>query len=390
VQLDAMARSEPTILTNPHIPALDGLRGIAIFLVLTYHFGLLRFGWLGVGLFFTLSGFLITEILLETKSLPIRQYLGRFYWRRILRIFPLYFGFILLVTLVFLLTGRPTGVAEQLPWLSTFSYNFYMGLEHQAGLQQVFHVLWSISTEEQFYLVWPLVVFLMPRKVLVVIAIGLIVAAPLIRYLEPEIVRSLGIEVVSDGKLIYYFPFGQVDAFAIGTLFALAKKAPWIRKPQTWGLLLMVPALFVILRQFYLSLGPNGVPFPIHLGFPVSSTLDGFHIWGYTAGYLAFGGLLIILLFGSPRLWARKFVESNAARWFGKFSFGLYVFHWPLLLAMELIWPLSENLGLRLVQFCAYTTLLSAIAWLSYTYFESWFLGKKDAFFKYKSQFTPR
>jgi peptidoglycan/LPS O-acetylase OafA/YrhL len=363
------------------IPALDGVRGIAIFLVLTYHFGLLRFGWLGVGLFFALSGYLITNLLLETKEMRLSSYLGRFYWRRFLRIFPLYFGFVLAVTLVYLATGWPSGVGEQFPWLATFTYNFYMGLEHQAGLQQVFHVLWSISTEEQYYLIWPLVVWLLPRKWLTVIVLLLIFAAPVIRFYEPDWVRSLGIVVASEGKLIYYFPFGQVDAFAIGALIALAKNAPWKRNVMWWGLALMIPAVAVIVRQLLLSIGPNGIPMPIHLGFPVNSVEDGFHIWGYTAGYLAFGGLLILVLFGGPSLWIRKFTEWGPARWLGKISFGLYVFHWPLLLAMELIWPLSENLIIRILQFCVYGFVLSALAWASYTFYESWFLRKKNLLF---------
>ena len=344
-----MASSTRQLLMDTKIPALDGVRGIAIFLVLTYHFGLLRFGWLGVGLFFALSGYLITNLLLETKEMRLSSYLGRFYWRRFLRIFPLYFGFVLAVTLVYLATGWPGGVGEQFPWLATFTYNFYMGLEHQAGLQQVFHVLWSISTEEQYYLIWPLVVWLLPRKWLTVIVLLLIFAAPVIRFYEPDWVRSLGIVVASEGKLVYYFPFGQVDAFAIGALIALAKNAPWKRKAMWWGLALMIPAVAVIVRQLLLSIGPNGIPMPIHLGFPVNSVEDGFHIWGYTAGYLAFGGLLILVLFGGPSLWIRKFTEWEPARWLGKISFGLYVFHWPLLLAMELIWPLSENLIIRIL-----------------------------------------
>ncbi|HEX2898882.1 MAG TPA: acyltransferase family protein, partial [Bacteroidia bacterium] len=71
-----MAKPPLSILPEKNIPALDGLRGVAILLVLTYHFGLVRFGWLGVGLFFALSGYLITNLLLETKALPLGQYMG--------------------------------------------------------------------------------------------------------------------------------------------------------------------------------------------------------------------------------------------------------------------------------------------------------------------------
>lgn len=376
-----MAKPPLSILPEKNIPALDGLRGLAILLVLTYHFGLVRFGWLGVGLFFALSGYLITNLLLETKALPLGQYMGRFYWRRVLRIFPLYFGFVFAVMLVYLCIGWPSGAGTQFPWLATFTYNFYMGLEHQAGLQQVFHVLWSISTEEQYYIVWPLLVWLLPRKGLAWLAFGMILTAPLIRHLEPDAVRSLGIEVDSEGKLIYYFPFGQVDAFAVGALLALVQNGPWKRQPLVWGLGLCIPALAVMVRQLILSLGPNGIPLPNHLGFPVNTTQDGFHIWGYTAGYLSFAGLLILALHGNAKLWIRRVCEWAPARQMGRISFGLYVFHWPLLLVMEQFWPLSGNLPLRLVQWTAYMAVLFAMAWLSYRYYESWFLRQKSRFF---------
>lgn len=79
--------------TLPYVPALDGLRGIAIILVLALHYSLLPCGWIGVQIFFVLSGYLITKILLQEKTRPLGEYLKRFYVRRSLRIFPLYFFF---------------------------------------------------------------------------------------------------------------------------------------------------------------------------------------------------------------------------------------------------------------------------------------------------------
>lgn len=376
-----MVAFSPQTIGDRNIPALDGLRGVAILLVVTYHFGLLRFGWMGVGLFFTLSGYLITRILLETKAQPFGAYMGRFYWRRMLRIFPLYFGFVLAVMGVYAVTGKPTGAGVQFPWLCTFTYNFYMGVAHRAGFQQIFHVLWSISTEEQFYLVWPLLVWLIPRKGMVGLAIGVVMLSPLIRHLEPLCTRSLGISMGSDGKLIYYWPFGQLDAFAVGGLVALAGKAPWTRHPRWWGWVLCLPVLAIMVRQLCLSLGPAGVPLPDHLGFPVGSTAEGFHLWGYSASYLCFGGLLILVLYGSARHWVRRSMEWRPLRFLGRISYGVYVFHWPLLLVLEQMSPLSGNLLLRLAQWLLYMAVLLLLAWLSFRYYEMWFLRQKPRLF---------
>lgn len=363
------------------VPALDGLRGLAVMLVLAYHFGLLRFGWLGVGLFFTLSGFLITRLLLETKQLSLGNYLGRFYWRRILRIFPLYFGFVLAVMAVYLLTGKPSGAGVQFPWLATFTFNIYMGLEEQAGLQRIFKVLWSISTEEQYYLLWPLVVWLLPRRVLGWVAVGMILAAPMIRYLEADAVRSLGIDVFSDGKLVYYFPFGQVDAFALGACMALFERLIVGRRALWLGLVMLLPAFVVMIRQAIVSILPGGPPYPTHMGFPFSAVREGFHVWGYSAGYLFFAGVMLLALAGSGRMLLRRTLEWGPARLVGRISYGMYVFHWPILLVFEEVSPLSDMLLLRLLQWKLFLAIVLAFSYLSHRYFESWFLRQKERFF---------
>ncbi len=363
------------------IPALDGLRGAAVMLVITYHFGFLRFGWTGVGLFYVLSGYLITSILLETRDLGLGKYLGRFYWRRTLRIFPLYFGFVLAVMAVWLLTGRPSGAGNQFPWLATFTYNLQMAVSHKAGLEQTFHHLWSISTEEQFYLLWPLLVWLLGRRGIGGLAIAMILLAPAIRYFEPALFQSLGIQMTTPGKLIYYLPFGHIDAFAIGGIVAAVVSGPWTRRPLLWGLGAAIPVAVIVLREL-MRFATGQIPeLTDHLGFPMSSTTDGFHIWGYSAAYLLYGGMLVLVLYGPSSLWIKRLASWEPAGWVGKISYSMYVFHWPLLLVLESMMPLHTNLLLRLVQFKVYMIVLVGLSWVSHRYFESWFLKQKERFF---------
>lgn len=368
-----------------YVPALDGVRAAAVMLVITYHFGIFRFGWTGVGLFFVLSGYLITTILLEQRGQNFGAYLGRFYWRRALRILPIYFGFLLSVMAIWLATGYPTGAGKQFPWLATFTFNIYMALSHRAGLEQIFHHLWSISNEEQFYLLWPLLVWILGRRWTGWLAAMLIVSGPVIRLLEPSMVESLGLQADVAGRFIYYFPVGHFDAFAIGGLLAAFTTAPWRRNALLWGLLLCIPATIIVLRVIALYVAGITSEIPIHLGFPMSSTEDGFHIWGYSAAYICFGGVMILVLWGSERLWIRRIADWGPTRFIGQISYGMYIYHWPLLLVLEKFWPLSENLGIRLLQFKLYMIALVIGSWASHRFFESWFLRQKDRFFAAKA-----
>src|SRR5204863_5604124 len=104
-----------------------------------------------------------TSILLSETERPFRQYLGRFYWRRILRIFPVYFGYLLIVGILYLLLKQPSEFPQVLPSLLTYTYNFYL-VPPDRSLGGIFPHLWSLSVEEQFYLLCPLLIFaLTPR-----------------------------------------------------------------------------------------------------------------------------------------------------------------------------------------------------------------------------------
>jgi peptidoglycan/LPS O-acetylase OafA/YrhL len=200
-EITSTAESRLLASINRYVPTLDGLRGIAILVVMLFHymtgsyhwpvlkqvFRLCRMGWLGVDLFFVLSGFLITGILLHTKSRP--HYFRNFYVRRTLRIFPLYYVVLLGVFTVGALVSSlhtPTFLALQhrQVYLWTYSVNwvnwFRSDLLFVADWIEANH-FWSLAVEEQFYLVWPTVVFLLSSRTLSSLCVVLVGGAWVLR-----------------------------------------------------------------------------------------------------------------------------------------------------------------------------------------------------------------
>src|SRR5687767_14913517 len=166
-------------LIRPYYPALDGLRGVAILLVVIYHnFGFISqsyFGWLGVDLFFVLSGFLITDILLRTVNDP--KFLSNFYMRRVLRIFPLYYASLLL----FLFIVAPL-TSDKIEWnyyqenqvyLWTYLQN-WLYIFKEPGSAAILNHYWSLAVEEQFYIFWPLVILLLKKPKYLLAFIGIL------------------------------------------------------------------------------------------------------------------------------------------------------------------------------------------------------------------------
>jgi peptidoglycan/LPS O-acetylase OafA/YrhL len=181
------------------IPQLDGLRGVAIAIVVVYHHvnfavdaGAPRIvkilvrptslGWSGVDLFFVLSGFLIGGILLDARESP--NYFRVFYRRRVCRIFPLYFAFlaVILLTAHFASLQLETFFMPAIPWpaLATFCQNFWMAIHNELGAVAV-NPTWSLAVEEQFYLTLPAIIYFVRQPHLIWVLTGGIVLAPLIR-----------------------------------------------------------------------------------------------------------------------------------------------------------------------------------------------------------------
>ena len=192
------------------IPALDGLRGIAIILVMLHHFtyyrptsgidaligSVLFFGWTGVDLFFVLSGFLITGILLDTRG--SERYFTSFYARRTLRIFPLYYLvlFLAFVVLPKFPAVHPVlaGQADVPPQWPYWLYLTNFSIADRGWVHGWVDVAWSLAIEEQFYLVWPLVIWLCPPRLVAWLCTAIFVAEVFAR----SFARAADVPVAAD------------------------------------------------------------------------------------------------------------------------------------------------------------------------------------------------
>ena len=226
-----------------HIPALDGVRALAILLVMGVHTdvffrsqptagtrlvdAVMGFGWGGVDLFFVLSGFLITGILFDTRAAP--GYYTSFYARRALRIFPLYYVALAVILLVLPILGAMWHHAtpklfEHQAWLWTYTTNIGIALHGRWELAATGQTVlfWSLAVEEQFYLVWPFLVAALSPRALTRLAGAMVVGALLLR---------LGLVFWGDHVVaVYVSTLTRMDALAMGALVALAARRAGCRR----------------------------------------------------------------------------------------------------------------------------------------------------------------
>jgi peptidoglycan/LPS O-acetylase OafA/YrhL len=372
-----MVRPAPSQL---HVPPLDGLRGIAVLLVMFSHFagsmvvlglnspGLapFRIGWCGVDVFFALSGFLITGILLDTKGSP--DFFRNFYARRVLRIFPLYYGALLVVmALRLLIPGDPVwGLSGSLAapgsllWPIAYLENYAIFLQGPLATGILTHY-WSLAVEEHFYLLWPLIVWLGSRRQIAIVAVLAIIGSIALR----ASVYANGVDVAYVAGLT---PL-RLDGLAIGAIASL-----WLRAPVSSR---------TLSRSAWIALGIAGVAL---LGSILGRhTLSQFDPVMWTFGYTLVAALSasVILVAMAPGP-LRNILSIGVLRWLGKYSFGLYIWH-PILAVMLLhsriaLVATGQSTGAIILAtgFAFCMTLL--VAWLSYQLWEKRFLRLKKYF----------
>jgi peptidoglycan/LPS O-acetylase OafA/YrhL len=345
--------------------SLDGMRGLAVSLVVLFHFGLFPAGWVGVQIFFVLSGYLITSILLLEKDRPFGKYVGRFYWRRSLRIFPLYFAFLAAASASYVAFAKPESFSADWPFLATYTTNF--GRLRATDIGPAFIHLWSLAVEEQFYLIWPLLVYFMPLVAFKRTVIAIIALTPFVRLTLYFVFQGHDSEWI--GRNIYCLPISQLDAFAAGAAIATWRLQDSLK--NTGRLLVVVlivttiSGAVVVLHDhiFYRSAVKTSLGFAMYL----------LSAWGFVWGYSLLNVLFALgIVCALQRLAPLRILENSALVRLGTISYGIYVYHVPALLLVKTL-PISPTA--LFVVFCAATFAISEV---SHRYLEAPFLAMKN------------
>jgi peptidoglycan/LPS O-acetylase OafA/YrhL len=311
-----------------YIPEIDGLRALAILGVLFFHLHL-RFnslGWTGVELFFVLSGFLITRILLSTRGKP--HYFRTFYTRRTLRIFPIYYLVIILVALA----GGERGVA---PYYLTYSQTITQLRSSFADAPMLGHT-WTLAIEEQFYLVWPLVILMVTGRRLLGVLGAMFIGSLAIRYA----LQSHASPFLIDGWIGV-----QLDTFALGALLAYLLTERPRQQVQRWcGWALLAGSAAVIGLVGAVGLNPFWTPYQwAHTPYGP---------WVITIFALTSVGVTGMAATRHPLV---SWLSAKPLVALGKISYGLYLYHPFVFAAVSqvmdrlgrfplrgVVWPLAD------------------------------------------------
>jgi peptidoglycan/LPS O-acetylase OafA/YrhL len=311
-----------------HWPALDGLRGTAVLAVLFEHVYQnwdpvvwLRPAHLGVELFFVLSGFLITRVLLNNRPEAVeggsfRRVLGVFYLRRAIRIFPIYY---LTLAVMIALSPWVNGLQGHHLWRLGYLTNFHMALHNTQDTY--YGHLWTLAVEEQFYLIWPFVILCLPRRWLLPALLQVIALAPLWRGLA----SCMGLNELWIRK-----PFwASVDCLGAGALMALYRWQPEaFRLPSRWTM-----RMILIMCGLLLIAGLQGrwvedgqyltIPF-LNREATGQSLVASLTLGTIETPFLV---LLVMICISKDESWFKALMCWRPLRQLGKVSYGFYLYH---------------------------------------------------------------
>jgi peptidoglycan/LPS O-acetylase OafA/YrhL len=378
-------------MNNGYIKSLDGVRAIAIVLVMTFHAEITHFGWMGVQLFFVLSGFLITGILWKEKftSTTLPYKFKKFWARRSLRIFPLYFGYLLFLGLTYIIFHFPAYYQTYIPYLATYTFNYTRSLPAWQG-NPLFTHLWSLSIEEQFYLFFPLIIFFCSPKFIKSFMLVIIIIAPVIRFALGEYYKSKGLAPAVIADSVYWNTFSHLDAFFMGGIIPVLSLQTKIKKPQQ---VFFLSLIIVIAAGIWNFLNSSSGSFYLNdLGYNHGQINNYEHVWHYTVLNILFASFLLTLVsIHSQHQFSlvRKFLENKWMIKIGKVSYGMYIFHWGILVYFYSRFFSSDNLLIKILLFIPYVILVYLIAEVSYRLYELRFINLKDKLFG-KTQLTNK
>ncbi|WJW87057.1 MULTISPECIES: acyltransferase [Enterobacter] len=290
-----------------HIKSLDGIRGIAVLLVMLYHFKApgLSLGFIGVPIFFCLSGFLITNILLNDRNKPLPEYLKKFFYNRSLRIFPLFYLY-LIANYVYILSVDGSG--KGYGWFILYLQNYYLGAG--GSLPGILGHTWSLAIEEQFYWFWPFILFFIKDQKLLRIFIPLVFISLISRYV---IFYIIGAKYMINATLL-----SCADMMVMGAIFAQLKNH---KKSTNIAWVVLFIGLIVTLLSV--------------LTMPMSAFWDSRNWasqrwWLYTALGFLFSSIIFLCykheISGRTNI-LLKFFKNPFLVYTGKISYGLYMWH---------------------------------------------------------------
>lgn len=363
-----------------HFPTLDGLRGVAIGMVLCNHFGsaLGETGWegvvrsigyqgyLGVDLFFVLSGFLITRILVETRGDP--SFLATFYARRSLRIFPVYYAYLAVVFCLYhpYLRAKVGGTepsAASAWWPILYLGNLEMvrsGTDGGAGLSH----LWSLCVEEHFYLIWPIAIALIARRKLILVCfVGVALAVLCRTWLAASGVRH---------ESIYMLSPARIDALLAGAAVGI-----WETTPDSKAVMARAcRPIIICLMPILAAIAATG-------GFGLSRVVVVTFGWSASAIFFA---AIVAWLVTTER--PTRLLASRPLRRLGRLSYGIYLWHMLTIPLANRIFGRATT-GARLSVIAAEVAISIVLAQLSWKFIETPALTFKRHF-RYGRPITPR
>ncbi|MCU4165564.1 acyltransferase family protein [Carboxylicivirga caseinilyticus] len=347
-------------------PELESLRALAVLMVLMAHFipknsiYYVPYMWYGVDLFFTISGFLITSILLKAK-LNKKEKNGRllknFYIRRALRLFPIYYLFIM-----FFYLAKHLGNLHM--WNDDYNFYFFTYFQNLyffkiGNFNSLFSHLWSLGVEEQFYLIWPFLILFLPKKVLPFFFSGIIVL-------------SLGLNTIySTTPMFRNLTFANFHTLGIGALFAFyhvhkqdSQLFKAIVKNRTLITAILLPIMILVLTQSH------------YLGYTAPFILELF---------LALTTVSFVLTATYGWQWGiNKVTHHRALMHIGKISYGIYLFHLPLPALTKVLVQKTTGFELNfkddLWSFVVFTIMTIVLAHVSFRFIETPFLKLKTNF----------
>ena len=350
---------------------LNGLRAISIASVVIFHGNLdisfiSSFGWLGVDLFFVISGFLITGILLESRQK--KDFFQFFYIRRSLRIFPLYYLFLLFITLYIYFKAN---LSTDILYYFFYLQNFYAVSEGAHNYSVLAHT-WSLAVEEQFYLFWPLVIYLLNNKQIRILGLIIVVMTPMLRFYF----------AINDWGTYYQnsLIITRIDSLVWGsllTLFMRDKINSLYTANFSFNCLIVIGlvgfiGILIGLGHGSFWRGINSVKENVYLNYSYGHML-------FTFVAMVFTGVIGKISFQTSNIFKKisNLLEMQPFNYIGKISYGLYIYHIPIFILLNKLSPIITNEYILFVIKVGLTFFVSSLSW---KLFETRFIKMKERF----------